>query len=160
LDGLAIEGAELIEIDLPELDMFRTVQACVLALEAAAFHEPWLRERLGDYGEFMRQRVLASYAFGSRAGVQAQQIRAVLRKRCLKLFDRVDVISTPTTQDVAPALGIPGSTFFTGPFNNLGWPAVSVPLKVAPGKLPLGMQIIGRPWDEATILRVARAAEE
>jgi aspartyl-tRNA(Asn)/glutamyl-tRNA(Gln) amidotransferase subunit A len=160
LDGLATQGAELIEIDLPELDMFRTVQTCVLALEAATFHEPWLRERLDDYGEFMRQRVLASYAFGSRAGVQAQQIRAVLRKRCLKLFDRVDVISTPTTQGVAPALGIPGSTFFTGPFNNLGWPAVSVPLKVAPGELPLGMQIIGRPWDEATILRVARAAEQ
>ncbi len=159
LEGLAAQGAELIEIDMPELDMFRTIQACVLALEAATFHEPWLRERLEDYGEFMRQRVLSSYAFGSRAGVQAQQIRAMLRKRCLKLFERVDVLSTPTTQDIAPALGIPGSTFFTSPFNNLGWPAISVPLRRGPGELPLGMQIIGRPWDEATILQVAQAVE-
>jgi aspartyl-tRNA(Asn)/glutamyl-tRNA(Gln) amidotransferase subunit A len=160
LDALGQQGAELIEIDMPELDMFRSVQAAVLALEAASFHEPWLRERLSDYGEFMRQRILSSYAFSSRAFVQAQQIRAILRQRCEQLFTIVDLISTPTLSDVAPALGVPGSTYFTNPFNNLGWPAITVPCGRGPHGLPLGIQIAGRPWEEATVLRAAQAIEQ
>ena len=160
LAALAAHGAELVEITMPELDMFRTVQGCVLALDAAAFHEPWLRSRLDDYGEFMRQRVLSSYAFGSRAGVQGQQVRAILRQRCMAYFDRVDLISTPSLPDVAPERGIPATTMFTNPFNNLGWPAISIPVGRGAHGLPLGMQLAGKPWDEATMLRAAQCIEE
>jgi Asp-tRNA(Asn)/Glu-tRNA(Gln) amidotransferase A subunit family amidase len=135
------------------------VQACVLALDAATFHEPWLRSRLDDYGEFMRQRVLSSYAFGSRAGVQAQQVRAVLRQRCMAYFEKIDILSMPSQPDIAPAKGVPASTAFTSPFNNLGWPALSVPVGIGSQGLPLGMQLAGRPWDEVSALRAAYAVE-
>ncbi len=160
LDALAAQGAELIDIAMPELDMFRTVQGCILALDAASFHEPWLRSRLDDYSEFMRQRILSSYAFGSRTGVQGQQVRAILRQRCLAYFEQVDLISTPSQPGVAPERGIPATTMFTGPFNNLGWPAISIPVGRGEHNLPLGMQLAGKPWDEATVLRAAQSIEE
>jgi aspartyl-tRNA(Asn)/glutamyl-tRNA(Gln) amidotransferase subunit A len=160
LDALASAGAELVEVDIPEFEQLRTVQGVVIAIEAATFHEPWLRERLDDYGEFMRQRVLSSYAYGSRAFVQGQQARAVLRRRCMALFERVDLISTPSQPGVAPELSVPASTALTNPFNQLGWPAISVPVGRDSAGLPFGMQIAGRPWDDALVLRAARVVEQ
>jgi aspartyl-tRNA(Asn)/glutamyl-tRNA(Gln) amidotransferase subunit A len=128
-------------------------------MEASAYHQPWLRERLGDYGEFMRQRILAAFAYGPGALVRAQQARAALRRRCEALFERIDLLCTPTQPDVAPPLNTPGWITFTGPFNLLGWPAISVPAGLGEAGLPLGIQLVGKPWDEATILRAARAVE-
>jgi Asp-tRNA(Asn)/Glu-tRNA(Gln) amidotransferase A subunit family amidase len=159
LGALKMQGAELVEIDLPELSDLRLVNGAILAVEAAAYHEPWLRTRLADYGEFMRQRILAGYAYGPTALVRAQQARAILRARCNAIFDRVDVLTTPTLPDGAPALGVPAPLTFTAPFNALGWPAISVPVGWTDTGLPLGLQLIGRPWDEVTVLRAAYAVE-
>ena len=159
LATLAAAGAELVEIDLPELEDLRVLNSAILALEAATFHEPLLRERLDDYGEFMRHRILAGYGFAPDAFVRAQQIRAVVRRHCLALFDRVDLVSTPTMPYGAPILGTPASTAFTAPFNTLGWPAITLPVGLTAEGLPLGLQLAGRPWDEATILRAARVVE-
>ncbi|GAB4112508.1 MAG: amidase [Roseiflexaceae bacterium] len=160
LVALERAGAQLVAIDMPELELLRAVQGCILALDAVTFHEPWLRTRLNDYGEFMRQRILSSYAFGSRSVVQAQQARALLRQRCLALFDHVDLISTPSQPDVAPALGVPASTLFTNPFNTLGWPAVSIPVGDDSNGLPIGLQLVARPWHEAELLQAAYALEQ
>jgi aspartyl-tRNA(Asn)/glutamyl-tRNA(Gln) amidotransferase subunit A len=159
LATLAAAGAELVEIDLPELEDLRVLNSAILALEAATFHEPLLRERLDEYGEFMRHRILAGYGFAPDAFVRAQQIRAVVRRHCLALFDRVDLVSTPTMPYGAPILGTPASTAFTAPFNTLGWPAITLPVGLTAEGLPLGLQLAGRPWDEATILRAARVVE-
>jgi aspartyl-tRNA(Asn)/glutamyl-tRNA(Gln) amidotransferase subunit A len=144
---------------MPELEGLRWLNGAILAMEASAFHLPWLRERLGDYGEFMRQRVLAAFAYAPGAFVRAQQARALLRARCDGIFERVDLLSTPSQPSAAPALGTPASTAFTGPFNILGWPAISLPVGLTAGGLPLGMQLIGKPWDEAAVLRAAAAVE-
>jgi aspartyl-tRNA(Asn)/glutamyl-tRNA(Gln) amidotransferase subunit A len=159
VSALEQAGAELVEVDMPELEALRTVQGALLPIEAATFHEPMLRERMEDYGEFMRQRILAAFAFGSRAFIQAQQVRAVLRRRCARIFERIDVLTTPSQPDAGPPLGTPASTQFTGPFNSLGWPAISIPVGSMPDGRPLAMQIAGRPWDEAAVLRAARAVE-
>ncbi len=156
---LAAAGAELIEIDLPELEDLRVLNSTILALEAAAFHEPTLKTRLDDYGEFMRQRILAGYGYAPDAFVRAQQIRAIVRRRCRALFDRVDLVSTPTMPYGAPTLGTPASTAFTAPFNVLGWPAITVPVGLTAEGLPLGLQLAGPPWDEATVFRAARVVE-
>lgn len=158
LAALVHAGATLVPLDMPALEPLRLLNGAILALEASAFHEPMLRTRLADYGEFMRQRVVAAYAYGPRALIQAQQARALLRRQCAALFQQVDLISTPTQPGTAPLLNAIGSTLFTGPFNTLGWPAISLPVG-ADGGLPLGMQLVGRPWDEATLLRAAWAAE-
>ncbi|KPV42730.1 hypothetical protein SE17_44420, partial [Kouleothrix aurantiaca] len=81
------------------------------------------------------------------------------RRECDALFERVDLISTPAQPGTAPALSSIGSTAFTGPFNALGWPAISVPVGLD-GGLPLGLQLAGKPWDDATVLRAAHAIEQ
>jgi len=152
-------GATLVPLDLPELESLRWLNGAVLAMEAAAYHLRWLRERLNDYGVFPRQRLLAGFVYPPTAFVRAQQARAALRERCTAIFEHVDLLSTPTQPDGAPPLGTPAWTTFTGPFNLLGWPAISVPAGLTAGGLPLGLQLVGKPWDEATVLRAARAVE-
>jgi aspartyl-tRNA(Asn)/glutamyl-tRNA(Gln) amidotransferase subunit A len=159
LAALERAGAELVPLDVPELEPLRWLNGAILAMEASAYHLPWLRERLDHYGEFMRQRILAAFAYAPGAFVRAQQARAALRERCAAIFERADLLSTPSQPGAAPPLGMPASTAFTGPFNILGWPAISVPAGLTAAGLPLGMQIAGRPWDEATVLRAARAVE-
>ena len=159
LNALEKAGAELVPIDMPELEGLRWLNGAILAMEASAFHLPWLRTRLNDYGEFMRQRILAAFAYAPGAFVRAQQARALLRARCNQIFEHIDLLSTPAQPSAAPPLGTPASTAFTGPFNILGWPALSLPVGLTDRRLPLGMQLVGKPWDEATLLRAARAAE-
>lgn len=159
LSRLQDAGAELVPLDLPELAALRVVASTILAIEAATYHLPWLRTRLDDYGEFMRQRVLAAFAYDGRAFVQAQQLRQSLRNRCAAIFQQVDLLSTPAQPDQAPPLGVPASLHFTNPFNVLGWPAVSVPCGLSSAGLPFGLQLVGAPWDEATVLRVAQVVE-
>lgn len=159
LAALQGEGAEVVEIDLPEMNELRTLNSAILGMEAAAYHGPTLRERLEDYGEFMRTRVLAAYAYGPHAFIQAQQARAGLRQRFDAVWARADLLSTPTMPYGAPSLGVPATTTFTAPFNVLGWPAVTVPVGLTADNLPLGLQLAGKPWDEETVLRAARVVE-
>ncbi len=159
LTALEQGGAELVHVDLPELEPLRLLNSAILAMEASAYHHPNLRTRLDDYGEFMRQRILAAFAYDPRAFVRAQQARAVLRRRCDAIFERIDLLSTPSQPDVAPPLGSLGSLTFTAPFNILGWPAISVPSGTSADGLPFGLQLVGKPWDEATVLQAARVVE-
>jgi aspartyl-tRNA(Asn)/glutamyl-tRNA(Gln) amidotransferase subunit A len=159
LAALERAGAELVPIHLPELEALRWLNSALLAMEASAFHLHWLRERLGDYGNFMRQRILAGFAYAPGAFVRAQQARAALRERCTAIFERVDLLSTPSQPGGAPPLGTPAFITFTAPFNILGWPAISVPVGLTSDGLPLGLQLAGRPWDEATVLRASHMVE-
>lgn len=160
LDALAANGAELIQIDIPEMHDLRALNGGLIAMEAAAFHQPMLAQRLDDFGEFMRHRILAAYAYGPLSFVRGQQARAVIRRRLDPIFEQVDLLSTPMMPYSAPLLGDPGrNTWFSGPFNTLGWPAISVPVGLGEGRLPLALQLIGRPWDDATVLRAAAVVE-
>jgi aspartyl-tRNA(Asn)/glutamyl-tRNA(Gln) amidotransferase subunit A len=162
LKALAEAGAELIEIDLPELVDLWMVNGAIIGMEAAAYHQPMLRERLLDFGEFMRTRVLSAYAYSSTTFVRAQQVRIAIRRRFESVLQqqRIDLLSTPSMPYPAPALGTPALTNLTGPFNALGWPTITVPVGLTANEnLPLGLQLSGKPWDEATVLRAARALE-
>ena len=159
LTALEREGARLIEVDMPEMRDLRIINGAILGVEALAYHQAWLGSRLGEYGDFVRQRLLAGYAYSPSAAARAQQARATLRRRCDRIFDTVDLLSTPTMPGPAPELGTPAPTVFTGPFNTLGWPAISVPAGLSASGLPLALQLAGRPWHEATLLRAAAAVE-
>lgn len=160
LDALAAQGAQLIPIAMREIEPLRWASGAILALEAATYHLPWLQTRLDEYGDFMRQRILSSFAYAPDAYLRAQQARAQLRARCAAVFEQVDLISTPSQPDTAPRLGVPASVMLTNPFNVLGWPAISVPAGLAENGLPVGLQLVGKPWDEATVLRAALALEQ
>jgi aspartyl-tRNA(Asn)/glutamyl-tRNA(Gln) amidotransferase subunit A len=159
LGALEENGAVLIELDLPELELLRLINGTILVLEAAAYHQPMLRERLDDFGPIPRSRLLAAYAFSPVALVQAQQARARIRSTMDRIFERVDLLSTPSMPGPAPALGQAASVAFTAPFNTLGWPALSVPAGTTVDGLPLGLQLVGRPWDDLGVLLGARVVE-
>lgn len=152
-------GAELIELDIPEIEALRVINPVILAIEAAAFHLPNLRTRLDDYGEFMRQRILAAFIYGPATFVEAQQARTALRQRMATIFERIDILALPSVPHLAPQLGVPTPTTFTGPFNCLGWPAMSIPAGRSASGLPLALQLVARPWEEPTLLRAAFAVE-
>ena len=99
-------------------------------------------------------------AFSAEDFLQAQRLRSVLRKRWDALWDKIDLLSTPSQPDVAPLLDEAPSTLFTNPFNALGWPAISVPCGVGENDLPLAVQLVAKPWDEGTLLRCAGAIED
>ncbi len=160
LDALAAAGAELIELDLPELHDLRSLNSCIIAMEATAYHQPMLQKRAQDFGEFPRQRLISSYAYSSNALTRGSQARGQIRSRMNNIFRQVDLLSTPTMPYGAPLLEEqPRNTWFTGIFNSLGWPAITVPIGLGEGRLPLAMQIIGRPWDEETVFRAAAVVE-
>ena len=92
--------------------------------------------------------------------VRAQQIRTVVIRRLRNLLREVDVIATPAALGPAPAgLASTGSPVLNRPFSFTGFPSISVPCGFTEAGLPIGLQIAGRPFDEATVLQVAAAYE-
>ncbi|TVR72365.1 MAG: amidase [Sphaerobacteraceae bacterium] len=154
------QGAELVEIAMPELDALRLVNGAVVRNEAAVYHQANLAAKYDLYSRFMRQRVMSAYAASPTSLGRANQVRALLRRACDRIWSQVDVLSTPAMAYEAPMLGDPSrNTLFTGPFNTLGWPAAVIPIRVSDNNLPLSSQIIGKPWDDARVLRVAHSLE-
>ena len=110
----------------------------------------------------------------AQAYYKAQKIRALLRRQILEALERFDVLVLPSGVSPAPPVesvpGVPGKeqalaglggrASFTGPANLAGTPALSVPCGFTASNLPLGLQIVGRPFDEATVMRVAYAYEQ
>jgi aspartyl-tRNA(Asn)/glutamyl-tRNA(Gln) amidotransferase subunit A len=158
--ALAAAGAQVDELDFPQMDGLRVLGSAILGMEAAAFHLPWLRSRLDDYGEFMRQRVLSNFAYGPGAFVLAQQARAALRRAAWAVLERADVLLLPIHPGPVPAIGVPAANGLAIPFNCLGWPALTMPAGLGGDGLPLSVQLVAGPWAEATLLRAARAVED
>jgi aspartyl-tRNA(Asn)/glutamyl-tRNA(Gln) amidotransferase subunit A len=141
--------------------------------EAAAYHEQWLRERPGDYGADVRESLLSAGQASAVDFVKSERGRASLLVEMREIFERVDVLVTPTLPVTATRIGerevdiegqrvpLPAQMIrFTLPFNQTGHPAASVPCGFDGQGLPIGLQIAGRPWDEATVLRVANTYQE
>ncbi|MDE2804815.1 MAG: amidase [Gemmatimonadota bacterium] len=152
-------GATLVEVDLDEIHMLRQVAVLTLGVEAAAHHAPLLRAHYDHYGEFCRGRVVAAFTFSAQDFLGAQRLRHWIRMRWDAACRYVDLLSLPCQPGVAPLLDMPASTDLTNLFNALGWPAISVPRGEGERGLPLAVQLAAKPWDEATLLRAARAVE-
>jgi aspartyl-tRNA(Asn)/glutamyl-tRNA(Gln) amidotransferase subunit A len=157
--ALESQGATLVEIDLPEMEPMRTISGSLLAMEAATIHAPMLAAHYDLYGPFARGRLVRAFMYGPRDFTRAQQARQTIRRRWDTIFERIDLLSLPAHHDAAPKLGYPASTALMNSFNALGWPAVTVPCGVNQTGLPLSIQLVGRPWDEVTLLRAAQAVE-
>ncbi|HEY7064382.1 MAG TPA: amidase [Chloroflexota bacterium] len=167
-------GARVAEVPCPQAAPAGAAGAVILFTEATAYHEEWLRTRPADYSPAVRARLRVGAALLGTDYVKAQRARRVVVEQTLRLFDEIDVLLTPATAIPAPRADedvvhwpdgteedVRGATLrFTRPFNLLGLPAVVVPCGVTPSGLPLGLQIVGRPFAESTVLRVARAFEQ
>jgi aspartyl-tRNA(Asn)/glutamyl-tRNA(Gln) amidotransferase subunit A len=128
--------------------------------EGAAFHLDWFRNRPHDYGPKLRALIEAGLMIPAASYLRAQQIRSVAIEAMRRLFSEVDVLITPATLGPAPeGLASTGDPVFNAPASTFGLPALGVPMGFAPSGLPLGLQILGRHFDEATVLRVGAAYE-
>src|SRR4051794_10822907 len=166
-------GATLDDIPLPQAPHLVTSGATILIAEATAYHEPWLRTRPQDYGPLVLARLRVGNTILATDLLKAQRARGVLVAQTAALFDRYDALLTPTVPVAAPGQDettirwpdgvqedVRGTTLrFTRPFNLLGFPAISVPCGFTDAGLPIGLQIVGRPFAEAKVLRLARAYE-
>ena len=160
LESLQEMGANLEEVSIPSLEYVRAANSIIMLSEAYAYHERNLKSRPQEFGEMVRARFRIGGLFSASDYVQAQRIRQVVKKEFADVMKGVDVLVTPTmTQPAAAFEGYDASMTargpsFTAPFNLTGLPAMSVPCGFTAAGLPIGMQIVGKPFDEPTVLQV------
>jgi aspartyl-tRNA(Asn)/glutamyl-tRNA(Gln) amidotransferase subunit A len=162
---LAADGAELTDIALPSLAEFAAVNRVILSSEAWAIHAPWLRTRPGDYGQLARRRLMAGAFYLAGDFVDAQRRRLQLIGAVETALREVDVLLCASSME--PACRIDDAAIIARtyprqartPFNVTGHPALAMMAGLSSGGLPTSVQIVGRYFDEATVLRVARAWE-
>ena len=167
LSLLEAMGAVIIEVDAPLISEIPGGVTAIMLPEALAYHQKWMTERPDDYGDDVRYRLELGATFLAVHYVQAQRRRemAVAAWRA-EVFSKVEMIATPTTPITARPIeeGDLQVTFnlirFTNPLNFLGVPAISVPCGFTGEGLPVGLQLAGRWWDEATVLRAAHTYEQ
>jgi aspartyl-tRNA(Asn)/glutamyl-tRNA(Gln) amidotransferase subunit A len=161
LKVLAELGAEVRDVEISHIEYARPANQVIMMGEAFAFHEHNLKTRRHDYGEMVRDRFLLGGLTTVADYVQAQRVRRLIKAEMARVLQEVDVMVTPTSPKPAPMLeGYGGASTlfapsFTGPFNISGLPAISVPGGFTSRGLPIGLQIVGRPFDEPTVLRAA-----
>ena len=166
LDALQGMGAILEEVTIPSLDLVRAANSIIMLSEAYAFHERNLRTRPQDFGEMARARFRMGGLFSANDYVQAQRCRQLVKREFAQVLRSVDALVTPTMTQPAAAFegydatsGIRGPSF-TAPFNLTGLPEISVPCGFTSDGLPVGMQIVGKPFDEPMALRIAHTYEQ
>ncbi len=165
-------GAKVKEVRGEGLSAASAVATVLLMVEASTLHLPLLRSKPDAYGPDVRERLVVGLALSGERYVRARSVRRALVHHFLReVYAEVDVLLTPTVAIPAPPVeeettsvaGRPYNTRalltrLTNPFNALGFPALSLPCGFA-GGLPVGLQLVGRPFEEAVVLRVGRAYE-
>src|ERR1044072_5668180 len=156
------EGAEIIKVELPDQRQLTAACQIVLAAEAAAFHKRWLIERPQDYGAQVLMRLQNGLAIPAVTDLEAMRWRGAALAAYLAGVTGTDAVSAPVAP--IPALTIAESdvgnsldaeaviqriTRFTRPINYLGLPSLSIPAGFTKTGLPVGLQIVGRSFDEA-----------
>jgi aspartyl-tRNA(Asn)/glutamyl-tRNA(Gln) amidotransferase subunit A len=164
------EGAEIVPVELPEQRQLTAACQFVLAVEAAAFHKRWLVERPQDYGPQVLMRLQNGLAMPAVSYLEAMRWRGPALAAHLVATAGVDAVLAPVAPSAAPTIAesdvgnspdaeamIQRLTRFTRPVNYLGLPSLAIPAGFTAAGLPVGMQLIGRPFDEATLLRAGAA---
>jgi aspartyl-tRNA(Asn)/glutamyl-tRNA(Gln) amidotransferase subunit A len=175
LHVLEEEGARLIDVELPRptMELYRTVQRP----EATLTHMQtgWLSERLERYGEVARTALLLGREIKAVDYLRAQQERRIFASSLRSILQHVDAFVLPTLPIPAPLAEQAGQEIeidgikenatvallrLTMPFNLSGLPAISIPCGFSSSGLPIGLQIAGKPFEEATVLRIAHAYQQ
>jgi aspartyl-tRNA(Asn)/glutamyl-tRNA(Gln) amidotransferase subunit A len=159
---LVAAGATVVPVELPLYQELTSAAFLGFSAEACAYHLPDLQSRWADYGAGTRMAVATGALVSGADYVQTQRVRRVGQRKVAELFREVDLVVTPTSAMGAPA--IEGLAFqeivdalHTPYWNAVGNPAMSVPMGTTAAGLPLGLQICGRPFDEASVLAAGHA---
>jgi aspartyl-tRNA(Asn)/glutamyl-tRNA(Gln) amidotransferase subunit A len=166
-------GAKIVPVRVPDIAALNAVGRVILLAEASAVLERYAQTRRGDIGPDVLALVDQGRLIPATDYIQAQRLRTAMRREFGQLWKQVDCLFTPTTPITAPKIGtttveIQGETedvrlattrFMRG-INVLGLPALSIPCGSDSSRMPIGLQIIGKAFDEATVLRAGAALED
>ena len=159
------EGAQVCDIQLPPLQELSWPQRVILQTEAWAVHRQWLRERPQDYAGISRRKLLPGAFLSAGDYVRAQQRRGLVIEAIARAFQNVDVLLAANSMETACRIDDDAEVTRTyalqarTPFNLTGHPAIALPCGFSSAGLPLSLQLVGRAFDEKTLLRAARAFE-
>ena len=164
-------GAQLVEIEIENIHGNISAQLTIESAEPSTYHQRWLRERPQDYGDDVRALLEVGELLLATHYLQAQRYRTLLRNEFINAFRKVDAFVCPTLPFTATKLGattvviengveedmLSAIMQFTGIASLTGLPALNVPCGFDADGMPIGMQLIGRPFDEATLFRMGNA---
>jgi aspartyl-tRNA(Asn)/glutamyl-tRNA(Gln) amidotransferase subunit A len=165
------EGAEIVRLRVPDPEEINVIARTILLCEASAVLMPHVNRRQ-DIGEdvlslFDQGRTLAATDY-----INAQRVRRRMISDWVRSVEGIDVLCTPATPIPAPAIGEKtvllggaeedarlASTRFVRGINVMGVPAISIPCGTTSSGLPIGLQLIAKPWQEARLIEIAAALE-
>src|SRR5271163_3159789 len=159
-------GAEIREVQLSPLQDWAACGSLISITERAAAYEEWSRTRLGDFSERLRSRLMLGAFVTGVDYVQAVRRRRELRAELKQAMRELDVVLTATQPaeaakiDAVPKWDLFDKPGFMMPFNVAGYPAISVCAGFGAGGLPVAAQLVGKPFQEPTLFRVADAFEK
>jgi len=172
-------GAKIEAVRVAHMNLISPVWACITRSENASAHVPYLKARPHDYSRGLLSQIVSSMLIPAGTYMTAQRVRRLICEEFDEVLSKVDVIVTPTSPMAAPTIeeceqgfviadgtkislrdtGVNFRSLATAPFNVTGHPALSVCCGFTPNGLPIGMQIVGKVFDEGTVLQVAHAYE-
>ncbi|WP_331769723.1 amidase (plasmid) [Embleya sp. NBC_00888] len=173
IERLAELGAELVDVEIPMARYIQAVQWGLMVPEATAYHERSLRTTPDLYASDVRILLEAGELTSAGDYLRAQRARAMMRDAWARMFDAIDVLAAPTVPMTA-ARSDQGAVEWTdgtteavsdsyvrlcAPANITGVPALTLPVGHDRAGLPIGMQLMARPFRDATVLRVGRVYE-
>jgi aspartyl-tRNA(Asn)/glutamyl-tRNA(Gln) amidotransferase subunit A len=163
-------GAKIVKVELPDQALLSTAALVVLAVEATSAHAPWLRTRAADYGPQVRNRLENGLAYSALEYLEALRWRGPALAAHLDAIGNVDVIIAPASRSAAPTIestdfgaaaqaerAIQAITRFMRPVNYLGLPSLVVPAGQSREGLPIGLQLVGRPFGDETLVALGAA---
>ncbi|HXA21080.1 MAG TPA: amidase, partial [Acetobacteraceae bacterium] len=159
-------GAEISEVTLSPLQDWHACGTLISLTERASAYEEWARTRLGDFGARVQQRLLMGALVSGVDYVQAVRRRRELRAELQTAMAGLDVVLTAVQPQEAPKINevpewdVGQKPGFTMPFNVSGYPAMSICSGFGDGDLPVAIQLVGKPFQEPTLFRVADAFEK
>ena len=164
-------GAKVKTVKIPSLKDSFWALTIIDTSETTSVHQPLIKDYAGDYGTDVRFLIECGYLPSAVDYLQALQLRRIIQKEVSAVFEEVDVLLAPTLPSKTPSVGeltsvINGKSVDTietcmhnvGPGNLLGLPSLSMPCGIVDG-IPVGIEIIGAPWQELNVLNIAQALE-
>jgi len=164
-------GASTVEVELPLLSEMQVIDMVAVYAEAYSFHRNMLRTSWADYAPATRTMVALGGLIPAGDYLQAQRVRRVALRALASLFSTVDLVITPATAIPAVTyadlttggaewLGYLFSHLFTSYWDSAGYPVMAVPMGFSADRLPLSLQIAGRPFAEDAVIGAGAAYQE
>lgn len=173
VNGLRGLGVDVTELSLPNIDSSAVASATLINIDASYLNQDLIRTQLSEFDYNNQIRLLAGSILPANVHKKINSIRQIVRSEILAALEEVDVLILPTSPIVAPKIPVKkgmdsvkemvdsfgGRRQFTSPFNLANVPALSVCCGFSDGGMPVGMQIVSKPFNEQTIFNVAYAYE-